>query len=109
MAGLWLDELADLYSAMARAGLADPRRVDDLELWECASVLGLDRGKEQEAGAAPGAWTDPTQPKPVAPGERDLIAERLYAYEHGLPPPEAEPHPGPLPVPRTLSVVKDVG
>lgn len=84
MAGLWFDEIADVYDSCARCGLANPRDVDVLELWEIAAVLGLDSAEEatpQQPTSAPEAR------------ERDVVAERLYADEHGLPPPQPDRPP----------------
>lgn len=44
--GRWQDEFAIIYDACAQAGLADPRRVDDLAMWEVASILGVNRESE---------------------------------------------------------------
>lgn len=77
MAGNWRDGFAALYDACARAGLANPREVDRLELWEVAAVLGLDKAPQEGVG--------------VPVGQRDIVAERLYAHEHGLPPPQPDP------------------
>lgn len=62
-----MEELAELYAVMAPM---HPREVDELELWECASLLGLHRPQEPAEDPGP-----------------DLIAERVKAQQEGRPAP----------------------
>lgn len=75
-----MEELALLYEAMGTRGFT-PREVDELELWECAAVLGQTRPEQP----APAAAADPSLP------EFDPVAARIRAHEQGLPPPEPVP------------------
>lgn len=69
-------------AALARAGVPNPRDADQMYLWEIANLLGLN---------------EPDAPRaPVGP-VRDLAAERLYAHEHGLPPPTVDRPSAPPP------------
>jgi hypothetical protein len=43
---------ASVYRAMRDAGLPDPRRVDDLYLWEVAVLIGADGYKRDDSAAA---------------------------------------------------------
>lgn len=72
-----MDDFAVLYEDCARVGLADPRRVDDLELWEAAAILGRNRPDEDEdAPNRPGA-----QPRPRSRPETGLERARRLERE----------------------------
>lgn len=76
-----MEELALLYEAMATRGFT-PREVDELELWECAAVLGQARPASPEQKAE--------EPKPAF-DQLQAHKERMRARELGLPPPAPPP------------------
>jgi hypothetical protein len=71
--------MAALYKALAPLGFT-PRQVDELEMWECAVILGV----EADSGS-------------------DLISQRLAAARGEAPPPDVPPTPDAviLSLPRT--------
>lgn len=46
---------ANIYRAMRQTGMPDPRRVDELELWEIAVLIGADDWEDDEAPSETGA------------------------------------------------------
>lgn len=75
---------ADLYLAVARAGLSiSPADLDRCEAWQVAALLGLHRPEETADGTG----------RPVR-SNRDLIAERMrHARGEGPKPEPDAPHP----------------
>lgn len=94
LAGTWLAEFADLYSAGAGALHLSPRQVDDLEMWELAAALGEHRPVAAKAAGGHGG---------ARRGGRDLIAER-YAHAKGKAP-KPKPDRPPALDPRLASVI----
>lgn len=74
MTGTVFGEFAPLYDAASQRGFT-PQAVDEMEIWQLASVLGLAREPDPTDRQAP---------------QRDLIAERVAAARGEAPTPEPD-------------------
>lgn len=96
LAEFWLEDYADLYRAFA--GVMTPTEVDGCEMWQLASLLGMDR----KAGAS----DDPIERLAArVESEKDALARRAAKLPNAQPQLEASEGP----VDMTAQVMAQMG